>query len=133
MQIISHVCMISRLALIWDALNQALEALAIRRPDWLLTINLPHWYERYSQHQKYLNLKIDHIEMSALAQSIGADGDYLLEALKKTADLNITSLKEIQALREVWREQFVFENGNIIWRQESCPGCTVATQDFNLS
>jgi hypothetical protein len=130
MQVINMVCVISRLAFVWDTLNQTLEALAIKRPDWLLAINLPHWYERYSHHQKYLNLNIDTIEMNVLAQSIGADGCYLLEALKKTADLNIMKLKEIQVLREVWREQFVWEDNKTTWREDNCSGCYLASQSF---
>jgi hypothetical protein len=39
-------------------------------------------------------------EQAALAQAIGTDATYLLEAITRTAD-HLTSLPELQALRQI--------------------------------
>jgi len=124
-QVILTVCQISRLAKIWEAFNQAMQSLATRRPEWLLAASLPHWYERYSQPHRYLNFKTGNQEKHSLAQAIGADGIYLLEAVSNADDPELAEGDEIRALREVWREQFEFTEGKVSWRKEVCAGCSL--------
>jgi len=122
-QVINVVCQFSRLAKIWEAFSQAMEALATKRPDWLLAASLPHWYQRYSYQHKDLNLRADDPERQILAQAIGADGIHLLEAISKAGDPQLADLDEILALREVWHEQFDLVDGNTAWRKNVCAGC----------
>jgi len=103
-QIVSRVCLLSRLAIIRQAFSQALQALAIMRPDWLRLHSLPHWYERYSSLHTDQYLGADPSEQERLAQAIGADGFYLLEAVASTEELK--DLPEVHTLNQVWREQF---------------------------
>lgn len=124
-QVIATVCQISRLTNIWELLHQAMEALATKRPDWLLGASLPHWYARYGSHRRNLNLRVDHLEMQALAHVIGADGTYLLEAISDSGDPELSKLAEVVALRELWREQFEWADGQVRWRKKACAGCSV--------
>jgi transposase len=123
-RVITDVCLTSRLGRIWEDLNQALQVLAIRRPDWLLANSLPHWFKRYNHDYRNLNLLEDRPKQKALAQSIGADGYYLLEAISKTRDPNLSDLLEIIKLRQIWDDEFEYVDGKVFWNQEFCAGCS---------
>jgi hypothetical protein len=120
---ISVVCQVSRLAKIWDAFSRALNTLAVKYPDWLLANSQPHWQERYSVYHQVTSLRSDRLERYILAQEIGADGMYLLEAIDKTGQKELSDLDEIVLLRQVWLEQFQCLNGQAWWRKKTCPGC----------
>jgi transposase len=92
---------VSRLERLLQAMRMALETLAAVEPDQLRTITLPHWYERYGRMQATRPLPRSLEEQTALAQAIGADATYLLEAIARTAD-HLASLPELQALQQVW-------------------------------
>lgn len=123
-QVLSMVCLTSRLGKIWEVLNQALEVLAIRRPDWLVANSLPHWYERYGRGSRYLNLRLDYPEKRALAEAIGADGFYLLEAITQAGDPELTGPSEVRELRRVWLDEFDRIGGKVLWKKEFCAGCS---------
>lgn len=123
-QVVVDVCRFSRLAKIWETLNQAMEALATRDPNWLLGAARPHWYERYGAHHRTLELRIDRQKAVALAQSIGADGKYLLEITSKACNPELAETTEILVLREVWREQFEEVDGKLVWRKTACADCS---------
>jgi transposase len=124
-QVVDSVCQFSRLARIWEALNTAMEVLAARHPEWLLAASLPHWYQRYGDLNKDLNLRVADLERQNLAQRIGADGLYLLEAISGAGDPHLEELNEILVLREVWDEQFASVEGKVLWRNEVCAGCAL--------
>lgn len=128
-QVVSGVCRFSRLSRIWETLNQAMDILATRQPDWLLNIALAHWYERYGGHRKNLDLNIAFVEMVSLAQSIGADGNYLLEKLSHSGNQEVRELFEVCNLREIWQEEFEgVETGKVVWRKKACSGCSPFTR-----
>lgn len=125
-QVIAHVCRISRLAKIWETINQALETVAITQWQLLRTISLPHWYDRYGHVRKTLNLRSSQQEQEAFAEAIGADGLYLLQAVSRAGNPELKELDAILALGEVWRNQFEFtDEGNVSWRNEACASCRV--------
>jgi transposase len=119
-QVIAKVCTASRLEKIWDSMSRCLEALAIRRPDLLRIISLPHWYDRYGHHSGTFNLSADCLEQEAFARAVGADGYYLLETVSKECVPELAKLPEIRALREVWDEQYEKTAGAVIWKKETC-------------
>ena len=125
-QIVARVCMFSRLERIWEAFSLAVEALAIKRPDRLRAISLPHWYERYSRQRNNLNLRAEPSEQERLAQSIGADGFYLLEAIANIDGL--ADLPEVSTLSQVWQDQYELVEGKVLWRNEACANCSLATR-----
>ena len=124
-QVITAVCQFSRLAKIWGTFNQATEALASKRPDWLLVTSQPHWYARYGLQSSFLNLGAGQAETGVIAEAIGSDGVYLLNAISKSSTPGLADLNEINLLAEVWREQFEFDQGKITWRKEDCAGCSL--------
>jgi transposase len=99
-----------------QAMSLALEALAASQPVWLLAISLPHWYERYGQMLPTLQQHDCRKEQEALAQTIGADISYLLEAMTQANKPELASLDEIQALNRVWQKQYRTVEGKVLRR-----------------
>jgi hypothetical protein len=123
LQVIAEVCLVSRLEKIWETFSQALEALAACQPEWLLSISLPHWYERYSHPSRSPDLRAEHRELEASAQVIGSDGSYLLEMVSAANDLTLKKLSCVSNLEQVWREQFEIAAGKTGWKKDACAGC----------
>lgn len=121
-ELVTHVCRISQLANIWKVINEALEVMAIKEPQWLLSISLPYWFERYSPGRRNLNLRSAPQEQEAFARSIGGDGFYLLEAISGSDTPGLTGLPEVATLRKVWNDQFEREMEDVLWRKASCAG-----------
>ena len=122
-QVISTVCQTSRLAVIWEALNKALKALATWRPEWLVDANLPRWFERYSDFQGYLELGADRLARHAMFHNIGVDGFYLLRAISESSDPVLANLPAVLNLQRVWDEQYEQVEGKVQWRREACASC----------
>ncbi len=121
-EVVAAVCRVSRLEQLIEAVRMALEALAACEPEWLRTITLPHWYERYSQMQATRVLPKLKEEQVLLAQAIGADMTYLLEAIAR-ADVNLISLPETRALQRAWILQFEPAEKRIQWRTPVGAAC----------
>ena len=125
-KLIARVCLLSRVGKIWELINQALEALAIREPEWLLDNSLPHWYERYDPTHKNLNLNGGEDELLSSAKTIGQDGAYLLKAIKTAGILSLREIPEVIQLRHIWQEQYRQEQGATTWRPDACDGCILS-------
>jgi transposase len=126
-QVIGSVCRTSRLAQIWDTMSQCLESLAIKRHDWLRVNSLPHWYDRYGPLSRDLNLRAECLEQEAFAQGVGADGFYLLEKISSGNAPELADLPEVQALGQVWSEQYEFDAGKVRWKKEACSRCSLSS------
>ncbi len=126
-EVLEVVCAISRLEQLVEAMHAVLEALAAVEPKWLLANTLPHWYERYN---KFLTMRVlpnSNDEQVSLAQAIGKDALYLLEALA-TGGGDLARLPEVQALQQVWHRQFCWNLSEIEWRLPLCASCTEHTR-----
>ncbi len=121
-EVLLAVCRVSRLEQLIEAMRMLLEALASFKPEWLRTITLPHWYERYSQMQAARALPKSKGEQISLAQAIGADVTYLLEAIAGAGD-NLISLPEARDLQQVWFLQFEPAEHQVHWRTPVCATC----------
>jgi hypothetical protein len=121
-EILTAVCRLSRLEQLIEAMRMVLEALATFEPEWLRTITLPHWYERYSQMHAARVLPKSKEGQVRLAQAIGADVMYLLEAIAKAGD-SLIALPETQALQQAWFLQFELAEHQFQWRLPVCAAC----------
>jgi transposase len=121
-RLVRQVCTFSRLVGVWEAVAQALQALAIKRPEWLRGVSRPHWYERYSHPRGNLDLRANRLELERLAQAIGDDGAYLLEAV--AGEPGLENLPEVRRLRQVWDNQYQRVEGKVAWRTETCANCS---------
>jgi transposase len=121
-EVLATVCRMSRLEQLIETMHMVLEAVAAVEPESLRTITLPHWYERYGQTQATRDLpKLKEAQIS-LAQAIGADVMYLLEAMAGVGD-KLISLPETRALQQVWACQFGSAESPLHWHTPVCAVC----------
>lgn len=130
-QVITVVCEISRVAILWEAFKEALAALAASQPSWLLETSQPYWYERYGSHHRYLNLRNDRRKNRTLAQGIGADARYLLEAVDQAGAPDLANLPEVAALRQALRAQFDTIESVLVWKPDACANCPYPSAEMS--
>lgn len=128
-RLLARVCLISRVAKAWEAINRALEALATRQPEWLLDNSLPFWFERYDPLRRSLKLSDGDDALEGHAHMIGQDGAYLLKAIDQAGLPGLKEIPEIAKLEKVWQEQYDQIEGNFRWRKATCAGCILANQN----
>ena len=124
-EVVRSVCMLNRIAFIVTALNQALEAAAAAQPEWVRSIILPHWYERYGQSPKIPGQAAGMTAQDTFAQSVGLDGAYLLRAISEVHCPELANLPDVLALRQVWNEQYDLVEGVLLWRKDTCAHCVL--------
>jgi transposase len=92
---------LNRRELVGESLRQALNALALAAPDWLVTVAQLDWCERYGRRFDSFHLPESREQRQALAQQIGVDGHRLLAAAwAATAPA---------AVRQIWIQQYYIE------------------------
>jgi transposase len=106
LNIVSLVCSLNRLYWAQQAMNQALEVLAVRFPQWLRKIALPHWYGRYNPTVPRLDVAILLGQQRFLMEEIASDIHHLLAKAHQSDLREISELYEIQVLDRVWAQQF---------------------------
>jgi transposase len=108
---------LNRVQLVAETMRLAVEALAAYRSDWLRSIALPHWYERYSLVVTGYRLPRAKNKQEALALDIGRDGFHLLDALKQPdVPSQAATLPELLVLAQVWQQQFERHDDGPHWR-----------------
>lgn len=105
LRVLAEVCMRTRLDQVMTGMCHTLEALALRDPEWLRQISLPHWYRRYDVANRQTDLTQSMEQQRELADAIGADITFLLEAITQENKSELCSLNEVQELYRLWREQ----------------------------
>jgi len=129
LQLLEAVCTSTRRQNVVEAMYQALEALTITNIEWLRQVALPHWYERYSRRRRIPFWPNSKGEWLTITHEIGADIQYLLGGIDKSHLSTLTSLREVQVLRQVWEEQFdetinvVSHAKEVHWRPTLCASC----------
>ena len=108
---------LNRLERAGETVRAALNELATVAPDWLQTLAPAVWYERYGRRvENYRLPKTDAIRLE-LATAIGADGRQLLAAVDAAVDRPwLAQLPAVGVLREVWKAQYIEEDGRLRWR-----------------
>jgi transposase len=121
LELLSYVCSINRLNWMQSAMSQMLEVLAVRFPDWLRKVTLPHWYGRYSQ--TMTGDFYDQYEFSM--EEIAADIDHLLDEIHRSSPLGVSELQEVKALEQVWKQQIKkpLTDKHEILKTKDCTSC----------
>lgn len=125
-QVISELCSLNRLMMLRSSFYALLESVAACKPDWLRSIALSHWYERYFRmsDQAFQNMTVE--KLQAQASAIGKDCVYLLEAVEQAGVPCPACLQECQNLWSNWRRQFEEINDEIHWNPGVCALCEPA-------
>src|SRR5919198_4354123 len=79
--VLAALRVLTRLALVAETLRATLNALATVAPDWLQGLAPLAWYERYGRRIEETRLPREPAQRDAYAQTVGADGFHLLDAL----------------------------------------------------
>ena len=98
---------LNRLELVAEPLRATLNALATVAPDWLQGLAPRAWYERYGRRIEETRLPREPAQRDAYAQTVGADGFHLLDALD--APQAPTGRREFPisaTLRQTWQRHY---------------------------
>ena len=116
--VLAAIRVLSRLELVAETLRAALNELATVVPDWLQVLAPLAWYERYGKRIEDTRLPRSQAAREAYAQTVGADGFCVLDALEHPeAPGHARALPTITTLRRTWQRHY--ERGE---RPGSAPG-----------
>lgn len=116
---IAAIHALNRLENVGETLRHTLNVLAEVAPDWLSEHIQPEWVDRYSKRFENYRLPREEAQRKSLAVQVGQDGITLLNALAAHAALTpLRCLPAVEILRQVWVQQFVFEEGRLRWRDK---------------
>ena len=105
--ILAAVRVLNRLELVAETLRAALNALAAVAPEWLQAWVPLEWYERYGKRIEDARLPREQAAREAYAQTVGADGFALLDALDAPeAPEAGRTLPRIATLRRTWQRHY---------------------------
>ncbi|MBV9560944.1 MAG: IS1182 family transposase [Bradyrhizobium sp.] len=123
--VLAAVRMLNRLERVGETLRAALNELATVAPEWLQALAPPDWYERYGRRVENYRLPKTEAARAALAAEIGADGQFLLDAIDAaTEQPELVRLPKVAILRQVWAAQYAEETGRLRWREtDELPPC----------
>ena len=117
--VLAAIHALNRLENVGETLRHALNVLAEASPNWLVAIMRPEWADRYGKRFENYRLPRDEAERKILATTVGNDGWHLLQALlAPQSPPALGQLPAVQVLRQVWLQQFVFEDGKLRWREK---------------
>jgi transposase len=114
--VLAAVQALHRLEGVGETLRHALDTLARIAPDWVRAQAEPDWFERYGRRFEDSRLPTARTERYTLAEQIGADGHRLLCAVYEQAPDWMRHLPAVEALRQVWVQQFHGVEGVLRWR-----------------
>ena len=116
--ILSAIRTLNRLELVGETLRYTLNSLAVVAPTWLKAQVPDEWYERYGRPVTDFRLPRSLTEREQLAKQIGADGFHLFSAFQAAdTPLWIRELPAVEAMRQIWIQQYVVMDGRLHWRQ----------------
>lgn len=119
--VLAAIHVVNRLELVGETLRQALNSLAVVAPAWLqeqVAADWSDWVERYRVHFADFRLPRDEAARVALAETIGADGQRLLQAVYAVTTPGwLREVPAIEILRRVWLQQYhPTPEGTARWR-----------------
>ncbi len=125
--VLAAIRTINRLECVGETLRAALNSLAVVVPDWLRVQVPAQWYERYGSRIEEYQLPKEATERQALAEQIGTDGSYLLEAIRDaSAPAWLPDVPAVEVLRRVWVQQYLVSEGKVCWRaNENIPPASI--------
>src|SRR5579884_591625 len=116
--VLAAVRAINRYELVLETMRATLDALAVADPDWLRTRLQPEWAKRYVRRFEPERLPAKPEERQALAQTIGADGLALLNAVYTPhAPISLRQLPAVQGMRQIWVQNYQQTQKGLEWRE----------------
>lgn len=105
--VLAQVRNLNRLELVGEAMRVTLNHFVQVAPEWLHEHMPVAWFDRYAERFNSWHLPKDLSQRQALMLQIGADGYQLLDWFYHASErLPKVEMKEIEALRQIWVQQF---------------------------
>lgn len=123
-QILVTIATLNRLETVFEVMSNAVETLAVRHPEWLLSLVLQHWYGNYRHDSTFLLFHRSIQKIEELLECIGEDGEHLLAFVNTSGDIKLENLAEIQVLRQEWRHQFNRRQDTLELQRWECSWCS---------
>jgi hypothetical protein len=121
-QVLGAIADLNRLELAGETVRAALEALAAAAPDWLAGLIDASWQEVYGQRIDGMRLPASEAKRTDLASQYGRDG-LLLGAVRGPAAPGwLRDLPAVEALRQVWVQQYYRTGRGAVVMREGKPG-----------
>jgi transposase len=118
--VLAKIRSLNRVEVVGETFRAALNSLAVVAPQWLEGQWQEGWIERYEHRVEDYRLPDGKQAREAYAIVIGRDGAKLLDALyADTAPTWLREIPAVQTLREVWVQNFYWEEGQLHWRDLS--------------
>jgi transposase len=105
LKLLSNICSINNLERVQAAMTQVLEALAVRFPEWLRIVVLPHWFGRYNHSPSGIEMGNWLNPQEFSIQEIAVDIDYLLDEIHRSNTPEISELQAVRTLEHIWQQQ----------------------------
>lgn len=116
-RVLASVHSYNRLECVWETMRFALNSLAQVVPEWVRAQVPRDWYERYARRPEGGSLT--EAQRLTLKEQIGADGQSLLAAVwENTTAPDLRQLPAVEVLRQIWVQQFYWEQGVVRFRQK---------------
>lgn len=133
--VLAAIRTLRRLECVGETMRHALNVLAEVVPSWLLEHLDPAWAERYEKRFSDFRLPKDVKKRVELAETIGADGRQLLEAVYAESRLPwVRDLDAIQTLRQVWLQHYHAHEQTTPWRADTelPPSAVLITSPYDI-
>jgi transposase len=125
--VLAAIRQLSRLENVAETMRHALNVLATVAPDWLRTQAQAEWVERYAERAQVYRMPKSETARLALAQTIGSDGEQLLQALDApSAPAWLRQIPALRTLRQVWLQQYFPTPDGVAWRTSQEHGLSAA-------
>ena len=117
--VLARIRELNRLELAGETVRAALEALAAAAPGWLAGVIDASWQRVYGQRIDELRLPESQRAREELAVQYGRDGYWLLEQVHGPGAPGwLAELPAVQALRQIWIQQYYRDGEKVIRREE---------------
>jgi transposase len=109
--VLAAVRQLNRLEIVGETVRRALNELSEFDPVWVQSIAKPEWFSRYGRRFEQIRLPKEEEKRKAMAETIGMDGSYLLEAVRVSQRAEeLRELAGVEYLRRMWIQQYWIEN-----------------------
>jgi len=133
--VLAAIRTLRRLECVGETMRHALNVLAEVAPSWLLEHMDQEWAQRYEKRFSDFRLPKEENKRVELAEMIGADGRWLLEAVYMASSPPwLRELDAIQTLRRVWIQHYHAHERTTPWRSDSDlpPSALLITSPYDV-
>ena len=128
-RVIANIRARTRIELAAEALRRVLDDLAQIAPTWLQDHIKEEWGKRYGRPVDTKTIRKRKTKLEKLAQTIGADGHFLLAAIYQSeTPKTIKTRVAVEVLRQVWVQQYYLQDEKTYWRKKDEHGFPTSGQ-----